>query len=145
MFDVILYRPIFNALVVLYNTIAFQDLGVAIILLTVLVRILLFPLFHKSTHQQMMMQKLQPKMKQIQDDHKHDKEKQAAALMGLYKEHNLNPFSWILLFIVQIPILFALFKVFRQGFSPENFGRLYSFVAVPDIANHFFLNILDLT
>jgi len=145
MFDAILYKPIINTLVYLYNTIAYNDLGIAIILLTILVRIILFPLFQKSTKQQLVMQKIQPRMKQIQKDHKNDKEKQAKALMDLYKEHKINPFSWILLFIVQIPILIALFHVFRDGFSPDNLAKLYSFVSAPESNNHLFLNLIDLT
>lgn len=144
MFNEILYRPIFNALVLLYNYAAWQDLGIAIILLTVLIRIILFPLFHISMRHQLVMQRLQPHVKKIQKDHKDNREKQAQALMSLYKEHRVNPFSGLLLMIVQFPIFIALYQVFSSGFTPENFGQLYAFVLPPTTVNHFFLNAIDL-
>ncbi|MBI4119760.1 MAG: YidC/Oxa1 family membrane protein insertase [Parcubacteria group bacterium] len=145
MFHTFLYRPIFNALVILYDYVAFQDLGVAIVLLTIAVRIILFPLFHTSTRQQLVLQRLQPHIKKIQNDHKDDREKQAKALMALYKEHRVNPFSGILLLIVQLPILIALYRVFLNDFSPAAFSDLYSFIAPPSNINHFFLKLIDLS
>jgi YidC/Oxa1 family membrane protein insertase len=90
------------------------------------------------------MQRLQPHVKKIQNDHKDDREKQALALMSLYKEHRVNPFSGLLLMIAQFPIFIALYRVFSAGFAPENFGQLYSFVLPPATVNHYFLNVIDL-
>ena len=91
LFNTFLYYPLLNALILVYNYATFGDLGVAIIILTVLIRIVLFPLFYKSFEHQTIMQKLQPALQQIQHEHKEDKEKQALKMMELYKEHKVNP------------------------------------------------------
>jgi|SRR3989344_392757 len=111
-FKLILYTPLLNSLVFLYHNVAFQDLGIAIVLLTLIIRFILYPLFYKSFLNQTLMQKLQPEITRLQYEHKHDKEKQAQALLALYREHKVNPFSSFLLLLVQLPILIALYHVF---------------------------------
>jgi len=145
LFHQLLYRPLFNALIFLYNTISVGDLGVAIIILTIIIRFILFPLFHKSAKHQAIMQRLQPKIKKIQHDHKEDKEKQAQALLALYREHKINPLSGIFLIFLQLPILLALFKVFNEGLSPESFTDLYSFINRPESLNTEFLGLINLS
>ncbi len=144
LFFKILYQPLFNALIYLYQNFSFGDLGVAIILLTVVIRIILFPLFYKGAKDQSIMQRLAPKVKEIQKNHKDNKEKQAQALMALYKEHKVNPFSGFLLLIIQLPILLALYRVFLNEFSPETLDAAYSFISRPEFFNIKFLNIFDL-
>ncbi len=139
-----IYQPLLNALVFLYDTVAFQDLGIAIVLLTVLIRLLLYPIFAKSITHQLVMQELQPKLKKIQEEHKKDLEKQSHATMALYKEHKVNPFSGMFFLIVQLPILFALYQIFLRGLTPESFQYLYSFVAHPDGAPGAFLGLINL-
>jgi YidC/Oxa1 family membrane protein insertase len=140
----IFYWPILNLLVYFYETIAFLDFGVAIILVTILIRLVLFPIFHKSSKQQMLMQRIQPKIKKIQELHKNDKEKQSQALMELYKEHGVNPFSSIFLLIIQLPVMIGLFYVVRSGLAPGGITGLYSFVAAPQVINPMFLGIVNL-
>lgn len=120
-FNTYLYEPILSVLVFIYNTLAFHDLGVAIILLTIVVRIVLLPLFYKGTKDQTLMQHLQPHIKKIQLDHKDDKEKQARAMMDLYKKYKLNPFSGFLLILVQLPLFIALFQIFSRGLAGPQF------------------------
>src|SRR3989344_5693043 len=115
MFYTLLTQPLTNALVFFYNTIALEDLGLSIIFLTLAIRVLLYPLFHKSARYQMIMQKIQPKLKEVQKAHKEDKVKQTEAMMALYKEHNVNPFSGILFLVIQIPILLALYRIVVTG------------------------------
>ena len=143
-FDLIFYWPVLNLLIYFYETVAFRDFGVAIILVTILIRLVLYPLFHKGAKQQMLMQRIQPKIKKIQELHKHDKEKQTQALMDLYKEHGVNPFSSMLLIIVQMPIMLALFYVARSGLVPGIIAGLYSFIPQPQITSSLFLGIIDL-
>ena len=143
-FNTILYQPLFNALVFLYQTIAFQDLGVAIIMLTVVVRVILYPLFYHSFKNQTLMQKIQPHIQKIQHEHKENREKQAQALMELYKQHKVNPFSGFLLILVQLPILIVLYQLFLKGFSLEAFSNLYSFVSAPTEIHNTFLGLIDL-
>ena len=109
---IIFYDPLLVVLVFLYQYVAFQDLGIAIILLTILIRLILYPLFYRSFLNQTLMQKIQPEIEKIQHEHKHDKEKQAQVLMALYKTHKVNPFSGFLLLLIQLPILIALYQVF---------------------------------
>jgi len=144
MFQTILYNPLINALVFLYNTVAFQDLGIAIILLTVFIRLIFAPLFYKSAKNQIILQRLQPEIKKIQHAHKDNKEKQPAAMMDLYKKHEVNPFSGFLMIIIQLPVLIALYQVFLQGLSPDIFVHLYSFIVSPAHLNPMFLGLIDL-
>lgn len=111
-FHFILINPLVATLVFLYDYIAFQDLGIAIILLTVLVRFILYPLFYKSLKQQAALKVIQPHIQRIQHEHKDNREAQGRALMALYKEHRVNPLSSFGLIIVQLPILIALYQVF---------------------------------
>jgi YidC/Oxa1 family membrane protein insertase len=141
----IFYRPMLNLLVFLYNTVAFHNFGLAIILVTVLLRLVLYPLFHKSVKQQMLLQRIQPHIKKIQELHKNDREKQSAALMELYKEHGVNPFSSIFLLIIQLPMMIGLYWVVRSGLTPGNLMGLYSFVAQPQAINPMFLHFIDLS
>lgn len=143
-FNIILHQPLFNGLVFLYNTVAFGDLGVAIILLTFAVRLLLYPLFYHSFKNQTLMQRLQPHIQKIQHDHKGNREKQAQAMMELYRQHKVNPFSGFLLILVQLPILIVLYQLFLRGFSPESFANLYSFIPAPAEIHNSFLGLIDL-
>lgn len=144
-FNEILYRPLFNGLIFFYNNIPVEDLGIAIILLTIFIRLILFPLFYKGAKDQAIMQRISPKIREIQNAHKQDKEKQARALMDLYREHKINPLSGFLLILVQLPVLIALYKVFLNGFSVESLDSLYSFISRPASLERYFLGVIDLT
>jgi YidC/Oxa1 family membrane protein insertase len=144
MFQTLLVDPLFNALIFLYDFASFQDFGVAIILLTVLIRIIFLPLFYKGAKNQIIIQRLQPEINRIQHDHKHDREKQAQALMDLYRAHKVNPFSSFFMLFLQLPVLIAIYQVFLRGFSPELFDHLYAFVPRPEQLNANFLGLIDL-
>ena len=145
LYQQIFYRPIFNILVFFYGTASFHDLGIAIILTTVLIRLILYPFFHSGAKQQMLMQRIQPKVKKIQEIHKGDMQKQSEELMALYKEHGVNPFSTFLLLIIQLPIMFAFYWVVRAGIGPSQFSSLYSFVHAPSSVGTMFLGFINLT
>ncbi len=145
MFNAIFVQPLFNALVFLYQYATFQDLGLAIITLTVIIRAVLFPLFYKSFRNQTILQKIQPEIQKIQHNHRHDKEQQAKAMLELYRHHKVNPFSGFLLLLIQLPILIALYKVFFEGLSPESLGNLYSFISAPENLNNISLSLIDLS
>ncbi len=145
LFFTVLTQPLFNGLVFLYNTVAFSDLGVAIILLTILVRTLLYPFFYKGLKNQALMQKIQPQIEAVQKEHKENKEEQAKQMMALWKEHKINPFSGFLLLIIQLPILLAIYRVFLTGLNKESLSGLYSFVHTPEILNNSLLGLIDLS
>lgn len=143
-FNEVLYRPLFNALVFLYNIIPGQDFGVAIILLTILLRIILFPLSHKSIKSRQAMSALQPKIKEIQRKFK-SKEEQSKETMKLYKEHGVNPFSGCLPLLIQLPILIALYRVFINILKAGSLIALYPFIKNPGVINAISFGILDLS
>lgn len=144
LFKTIFYQPLLNTLIFLWHYAAFEDLGIAIILLTIVIRLILFPVFQKSVRHQTLMQRLSPEVKKIQENHRGNKEKQAQAMMDLYRQHKVNPFGGFLLLIIQLPIMIAIYQVILKGFSPEVFTNLYSFIPHPQEFSQSFLGLIDL-
>jgi YidC/Oxa1 family membrane protein insertase len=144
-FNEVLYRPLFNALIYLYQVLPVADLGIAIVILTVIIRLILYPLSKKAIRSQKALSELQPKMKEIQQKHKDNKEEQSKAMMDLYKKHKVNPVAGCLPILFQIPILIALYRVFLTGVNSEKMEALYSFIAQPETINFMFLGFLDLS
>lgn len=143
-----LYQPIYNILVGMYALLPWADFGVAIILVTLLMKLALYPLSQKQIVSQKKMQDLQPKIKDLQKRHKDNKEEQAKKMMELYKEHNVNPVTGCLPLIVQLLFFIALYRVIiniSQDQFTASVADLYSFVPDPGAINHFFLGFLDLT
>jgi len=143
-FNTILYQPLFNALVFLYQFLPGKDFGIAIIVLTIIIRIILYPLMLKSIKSQKMLSELQPKIQEIQQKYKNDKEKQAKEMMGLYKKEKINPFGGCLPLLIQLPILIALYRVFWRGMQPGAMSHLYSFVPNPGEINPTFFGLINL-
>jgi YidC/Oxa1 family membrane protein insertase len=144
-FYTVLYEPLFNALVLLYEYIPGKDFGIAVIFLTLIIRFLLYPLMMKSIRSQKIMAELQPKIKEIQEKYKNDKEKQTKEMMELYKREKFNPFGGCLPLLIQLPLLLALYRVFWSGLSEGAMVHLYSFVPNPGVINPMFLGFLDLS
>lgn len=144
-FNAVFYQPLFNLLIFLYNILPGHDLGIAIILLTLFVKVVLFPLSWKQTEAQYKMQELQPKLKEIKEQHKDNKEALALAQIQIFKDHKINPLSSCLPLLVQFPFLIALFYVFQNGIKGgETFSLLYPFVQNPGTLNETFVGILSL-
>jgi len=122
-FHTYLYAPILWVFVFIYENLAFKDIGFSIFILTVLVRVVLFPIFYKSAKDQSLMQRIQPKLKKIQIEHKDNKEEQARQMMSLYKENKLNPFSGFLLLLIQLPVFIVLFQIFTRELSTSVFDN----------------------
>ncbi|MEK7471204.1 MAG: YidC/Oxa1 family membrane protein insertase [Patescibacteria group bacterium] len=141
--NTILYQPLLNALAFLVSIVPGGDVGVAVIILTILVKIILFPLSQKSIESQVEMNILNPEINKIKASGA-SKEEQAKQTFELYKKHNTNPFSGCLLVLIQIPVIFALYYVFFKGLNFES-GLLYSFVNIPEKINMIFLGVLDIT
>lgn len=121
LFHSYIYQPILYILIFLYENVALHDLGIAIFELTILVRIVLFPIFYKGAKDQTILQKLQPRIKEIQNTHKENKEEQTRALLALYREHKFNPFSSFFLLLLQLPVFIALFQIFTRELSTSAF------------------------
>jgi len=117
-------------------------MGIAVIVLTLLVKLLLFPFSQKSIKNQAAMAILAPELDKIKKSG-NSKEEQARLTFELYKKHKTNPFSGCLLVLIQIPIIFALYYVFLKGIHFQS-DLLYSFIHVPAKINMTFLGIIDL-
>ncbi len=140
-FHVTLWQPLFNILVLFCFYLPGNSLGWAIVLITLLVRVLLYPLQDKAGKSQIALQALQPKMKEIQKKYKGNREEQAKQTMALYKKEKINPFSSILVMLIQLPILIVLYQLFLRGINEENFVYLYSFVQRPATINYSFFSL----
>lgn len=143
MFHIIFYQPLYNLLVWLTDLSAGQ-FGLAIIILTLVVKTILFPLAHRASHAQRKNQskisEIQVKTKEIQKKYKDNKEAQSKAIMELYRAHGFSPFSGFLLVLIQLPILLAIYWVVRAGL-PFDSNELYSFISLPEAVDPVFLGI----
>ena len=133
MFTTIFYQPIFNLLIFLYNMI--PDIGVAIILLTIVIKGALWTLNKRALESQKNLSQLQPKIEALKAEYKDDKQALAQKTMELYKEEKINPASSCLPLLIQLPFLWAVFKVFRDGLGSVNFDLVYSFISRPESIN----------
>jgi YidC/Oxa1 family membrane protein insertase len=127
----VLFQPIWNILVWLYTHVPGRDIGLAIIGLTVLVRIILWPFQQSALKSQKALQNLQPKLKALQEQYKDDKAAMSKATMELYAKEKVSPFSSCLPLLIQFPFLIALYQVLNEGLTKANFDLLYPFVASP--------------
>ena len=143
-FNTLLYQPLFNALIFLYQIIPGQDFGIAIIVLTILIKIIFYPLTTKAIKSQRALAELQPKIQEIQQKFKQDKQKQVKEMMAFYQKEKINPFSGCFPLLIQLPILIALFQVFIRGFGPEQMELLYGFVPYPGTINFISFGVLNL-
>lgn len=143
----IFYQPIYNVLIFLTAKLPSHDLGFAIILLTILIRLLLLAPSQKALKSQKRMQELQPKLEAIKEKHKGNQQMISVETMALWKEHKVNPFGSCLPLLIQFPVLIALFYVVQTGLNPDNAYLLYpGFVTVVFNEIHTnFLGILELT
>lgn len=111
LFDRILTQPILNLLAFIYNFVG--DFGVAIIIVTVLIRFLLWPLVKKQLHQSKAMREIQPELKKIRKKANGNKLLESTMMMELYREKNIKPFSSMLVLLIQLPILIAFYRVIQ--------------------------------
>lgn len=146
-FHAVFYNPIYNALVALVAVIPGSDVGVAVILVTIVIRLILLPFSLSAARTQRAMKTLEPKIKELKETHKGNKEKEALSTLALYREAKVNPFASILMVFIQLPVLLALYWVFYyEPFSTVdaiNLTRLYSFTPIPAGVSLLFLGIIS--
>lgn len=114
MFTALIVKPIFNLIVLIYALIPGHNFGLAIILFTVLVRLLMWPLVKKQLHQTKAIKRLQPEIKRIKASAKGDKQKESMLMMELYKERGINPFASFGIILVQLPIFIGLYSGLKR-------------------------------
>ncbi|QQR82240.1 YidC/Oxa1 family membrane protein insertase [Candidatus Campbellbacteria bacterium] len=143
-FFTLITQPLYNGVVLLMHALPWADLGVIVIVFTIIVRFILFPLAQKALRTQMAMQEIQPAMDEVRTKFKNDSARQAQEMMQLYKTYNVNPFASIFFLFIQIPIIFGLYYMFvRTGLPQINPDFLYSFVSNPGPISTMFLGFLD--
>lgn len=146
-FHAVFYNPIYNALVALVALIPGGDVGIAVIVVTIIIRLVLLPFSLSAARTQRAMKGLEPKIKALKEKHKGDKEKEALETLALYREGKVNPFASILTVFIQIPVLLALYWVFYyEPFSTVtsiNMARLYAFTPLPHIISLQFLGFIS--
>lgn len=141
--NTIFYQPLFNLLVFVYNQVG--DMGVAIIILTLILKGVLYPFSQKSVKAQKALQQLQPKIEALKVKFKGQKDVMAKELMALYQQEKISPLSSCLPLLVQLPFLIALYQVFRSGLgSSDSLNILYPFIHNPGQLAHFFFGFWDL-
>lgn len=141
-YNEVFYKPLLNSLVYITNIIPFHDVGIAVVILTLLVKFILFPLTHKSIKTQIKIKEIEPALKKAKESIS-DRQKQAEEILRIYREHGISPYSGILMLLIQLPILIALYTLFWKGLNFD--GDLYSFVKIPENINLKFLGIFDIT
>ncbi|MBP7992653.1 MAG: membrane protein insertase YidC [Candidatus Magasanikbacteria bacterium] len=142
LFTTILYQPLINLFVGLYGLI--PDLGVIILLVTIISKIALYPLTTKSIRAQRVLSELQPKLEALKKEFKDDQQKLATETMKMYREHKINPLSSCLPLLIQLPIFIALYYVLQAVIKSDQLNLLYSFVPNPGTIKTVTLGFLDL-
>lgn len=145
LFTTFCYQPILNLVIFLYNNIPGHDLGVVIVILTLIIRIILYPLAQKSIVSQKALNDLQPKVEEIKKKYADNKEEMGKAMMSVYKDNKVNPFSSCLPLLVQLPFLIAVFQVFRDNFNEKSLQLVYPFIHRPDVIHSISLGFVDLS
>jgi YidC/Oxa1 family membrane protein insertase len=149
LYTILIYNPLYNGLVLLINAVKFApwiDAGIVVVIFTIIVRLILFPISKKAVRTQAMMKLVEPELAAIKEKYKTDKQAQALHTMNFYKEKKINPFSSIILLLIQLPIIIALYRIFYStGFSTVHTELLYSWVSVPPAISTMFLGLVDVT
>ncbi len=147
LWTMLFYQPLFNFLILLIQIVPGKDLGLAIILLTILIRTILLIPSQNALKSQRKLQEIQPKLARVKEQHKENQEMLAMETMKIWKEHKVNPLGSCLPMLIQFPVLIALYYVIRNGLNPDNVYLLYpqlkDFVFENIHTN--FLNLMELT
>lgn len=144
LFRQIFFNPLYNLLIAISVFLPGQSLGGAIITLTIIVKLALLPFQHQTLKTQKKLKLLEPQLQALKKNYQQDRNEQAKQIMALYQAHGVNPLSTFWTILIQIPIVLALFLVFRDSatFHPD---LLYSFVPRPETISADWLGLVDLT
>ncbi|MCG2688034.1 YidC/Oxa1 family membrane protein insertase, partial [Candidatus Parcubacteria bacterium] len=138
LFQLLIYQPLFNALIFIYSLL--PNLGLSVIILTGLIKLLTLPLNAKAFRLQQIMAGIQSELKSVQKKYKDNPEKQAQAVSEIFKREKVSPLGPIVPILIQLPVLIALYQLFWHGlWSQEN--HVYSFISKPEVISPLFLGI----
>jgi YidC/Oxa1 family membrane protein insertase len=145
-FHTFISDPLYNGFIFLFDTLPFLDAGMIVIVFTIIVKLILLPLSIKASKAQLQMKSSEKDLQKLKEKYKNDKQQLGLKTMEYYKEKGINPFSGILILVIQIPILIGLYRVFLVSGLPEiNKGLLYPFVGVPEQINMVFLGLINIS
>jgi YidC/Oxa1 family membrane protein insertase len=141
-FSATVYAPLYNGLVFLISIVPGGSVGVAVITLTILIKVILFPLARQATRTQFILKKIAPLLEEIKNKYKDNQQEQVKNMLAIYKANNVHPLSGILVVIIQLPVIFGLYWVFYKGGLPAiNEQLLYSSSYIPQMVQMDFLGI----
>lgn len=144
LYHLIIFNPLYNGLILLFDLFPWMDAGFAVIIFTIIVRLILFPLSKKSIVTQVRMKEIEPELNRLRKEVP-DKQQQALKVLELYRKKGVNPFSSFFLLFLQLPIIWALYYIFiRTGLPIVDDAFLYHFIDIPKINMHF-LGIFDIS
>ena len=145
-FHAVLYTPIYNLLMGLTDVLPGQDIGLAVVVATLIVKVILMPLSFAALRTQRSIKAIEPEMKLIRERLKDDKETQAKEMFALYKKYGVNPFAGLLTILIQLPIVLSLYWVFNnKSLLTVDTSILYSFIPAPEAISPLFLGIFAVT
>jgi len=144
-FNAVIHDPLYNTLVFLIGNVPYFDVGIAVIILTLLVKLLLFPLAKKAIHTQVALKKITPQLEDVKKKYKDNQQEQVKKTLEIYKENDIHPLSGILTLLIQLPVILGLYWMFLKGGLPViDAESLYSFISVPEMVNMNFIGIVDM-
>lgn len=145
-FKTIIYIPLYNLLILTAGLLPTHDAGLSIVLVTLFVKFLTYPLSKKTAVAQLEMKKHENELNLVKEKYKNDKEKQAIEIMAFYKKYKINPFSSIFMVFIQIPVIYSLYHIFlHSGLPGVNVDSLYSFIPKPTDISMMFLGLIDVS
>lgn len=139
----IILQPLYNLLMVFYNHLG-HDLGISIIILTIIIRVVFWPLQAKALRSTREQQAIQPEIEKIKEKYKKNPQKQSQEILTLFRTHKVSPLSGCLPILIQFPILIGLYSIFNRGLKIESFSWLYGFMKIPASFNTYFFHWIDL-
>lgn len=146
MFSTLFYNPLYNLLVLVIDKIPGGDVGLATIIVTCLVKIILFPLSKQATKTQLKMKLLEPEIQKIKEQYGKNREEFGRKTLEFYRKNELNPFASFFLILIQLPVIIALAYIFISGGLPViKTNILYSFVSTPVVVSTLFLGLIDVS
>ena len=140
-----IYIPIYNLLIFLVGVLPGGDVGLAVIVVTLIVKAITLPLSIAALKTQVAMRRIEPELKEIREKFKDDKEAQAREMFALYKVHKVRPFASFFAMLIQIPVLISLYFVFfKESMTAVNPAILYPFVQDPGTFSSLLLGFIQI-
>lgn len=146
LFHIALYQPIYNLLIFFVDIVPGGDVGISVIIVTIIIRLIIAPLSISAAKTQRRMKFVEPQLNEVKEKYKDDRAKQAEETMKVYKNNGIKPFASIGAAFLQLPIIIALYMVFRkESLLHANVSLMYSFVGLPTTISPLFLHYFATT